>query len=123
MPNIHFYDTDNGYVHYVSDIIPKLECRVYDAVRKIEDAFLDQEAAVQFILDRSEHLTTHQKIQEQGQSLLLEAVVVSKKGLRFMDNVMKNSPLRDNDAWLNEAEGRALFMSQRQQRLNAWRGL
>jgi len=49
MPNVHFYDTDTGYIHYVSDILPKLECRVYDAVRTFEDTLLDQRNAVQFI--------------------------------------------------------------------------
>ena len=34
---------------------------------------------------------------------------------------MKNSPIRNNDAWLKQPEGRALFMSQRQERLKAWR--
>lgn len=37
MPIADYHDTDTGFIHYVSDILPKLECRVFDAVRAFED--------------------------------------------------------------------------------------
>lgn len=120
MPNAHFYDTDTGYIHYVSDILPKLECRVYDAVRNLIDSLLDPQNAVQFI-PNSYGNVSHEQLREHGLELFQEAVSVSKKGVAFMDKIMKNSPFRDNDTWLNQPEGRALFMSQRQERLKAWR--
>ena len=120
MPNIHFYDTDTGYIHYVSDILPKLECRVYDGVRTFEDALLDQRNAVQFIPNSYGNVSPEQ-LREHALKLFQEAVSVSNKGVTFMDRIMKNSPFRDNDAWLNQPEGRALFLSQRQERLKAWR--
>ena len=120
MPNIHFYDTDTGYIHYVSDILPKLECRVYDAVRTFEDALLDERHAVQFIPNSFGNVTPDQ-LREHALKLFQEAVSVSNKGVTFMDRIMKNSFLRDNDAWLNQPEGRVLFLSQRQERLKAWR--
>lgn len=120
MPNIHFYDTDTGYIHYVSDILPKLECRVYDAVRTFEDALLDQRNAVQFIPNSYGNVSPEQ-LREHAFELFQEAVSVSNKGVTFMDNIMKYSPLRNNDAWLDQPEGRTLFMSQRQGRLKAWR--
>ena len=120
MPNAHFYDTDTGYIHYVSDILPKLECRVYDAVRTFEDALLDQRNAVQF-MPNSYGNVSPEELREHALNLFQEAVSVSKKGVTFMDNIMKNSPIRNNDAWLKQPEGRALFMSQRQERLKAWR--
>lgn len=120
MPNIHFYDTDTGYIHYVSDILPKLECRVYDAVRTFEDALLDKRNAVQFIPNSYGNVTP-QQLHEHALKLFQEAVSVSIKGVAFMDNIMKYSIVRDNDAWLNQPNGRALFMAQRQERLKVWR--
>lgn len=120
MPNIHYYDTDTGYIHYVSEVIPKLECRVADAVRSFDDAMIAPVEAVQFIPnfhgdDKSEQIRRH--IRE----LVREAVTVSNKGVLFMDRIMNNSPLRDSDGWKKRPEGRALFLSQRRQRQQRWR--
>ena len=49
MSKIHFYDAETGYIHYVSEVIPNLECRVYDPVSNLEDVMVCRNKAVQFV--------------------------------------------------------------------------
>ena len=120
-PRIQFYDTDSGYICYVSEVFPGLDCRVHDAIRTIEDIHIDGKSALLFVLDDGGDVTPDQ-IRQNANAVFLEALSVSNRGVTFMDEIMKNSPLRDNEAWLNKPEGRSLFLSQREARLTAWRG-
>ena len=118
-PRIHFYDTDGGYVCYVSEVFPGLDCRVYDAVRTLDDIHIDGKTALQFVFNAGGVTPNH--IRQNANAVFLEAVSVSNRGVAFMDGIMKHSPFRDNDLWLNSPEGRALFLAQREARLTAWR--
>ena len=120
MPAIHYYDTDTGYIHYASEVIPGLECRVLDAIRTVEDAALDPITAVQFIPHSCRH-GTPADIHDNFQQLFNEAVTISNMGTAFMDTLMATSIFRNNEAWLNGPNGRFMFMSQRETRLKAWR--
>jgi len=120
VPSIHYYDTDTGYIHYVSSLLPPLECKVYDAVRKMEDVIRNSAEAIKFIPQLNGYSFTEIEIRTHLFSLSQEAVAVSKKGIRFMDNVMKQSPLREGSTWLNEPDGRKAFLEARQVRRRLW---
>jgi len=115
MPAIHFYDVKTGYIHYVSEIVSDLECRVYDAVSSIEDARISRNNAVQFIPKTKEF---DQKLANAIDELFAEGVAVSKDGLDFMDRLMKGSPFRDEKKWVEE--GRAKFLAGREERKQKW---
>jgi len=118
MPDIHFYDTDSGYIHYVSEVVPGLECRVFDAIRNESDVFINPELAVQFIPELyGNNFTDH--IQSNAKLLADECVKVSNKGLKFMDQLMTNSPIRDGKKWVETH--RAEFMLDRANRRKLWK--
>lgn len=121
MPRPHYYHTDTGYIHYVSDVLPQLECRVYDAIRSFDDVRIAPAEAVQFIPEVQGYYSfTENDIRTCWQELLKEAVRVSNKGVHFMDCIMTQSPFRDGKAWRTNSDGRRLFMEQRQQRRKRW---
>jgi hypothetical protein len=120
LPRIHYYNTATGYIYYVSEIIAGLDCRVYDAVRTIEDAYFFPEEAWQCSLE-TDLGKVHTIPQNTIGMLVLESVQVSNRGVDFLDRLMTISPLRDKDKWLNSPDGRKRFMSDRQARLRKWR--
>ena len=115
MPSIHYYDVETGYIHYVSDIIPDLECRVYDAVSTLKDAMISRNNAVQFIPKTKGF---DEKLANAIDDLLAEGVLVSNDGIGFMDRLMKGSPFRDETKWVEE--GRGKFLAGREKRKQKW---
>jgi hypothetical protein len=115
---IHYYDTETGYIHYVSRFIKGLECRVYDAVRCAADIEINPAQALQFMPGT---LDFEKDIEPMGFWLWSEACAESLMGPTFMDNIMRSSPLRDNNAWLTSPDGRARYLVEREGRLAKWR--
>lgn len=116
MPSIHYYDVDTGYIHYVSEVVPDLECRVHDSVTTLGDAMVRRNEAVQFI-PRTKGFD--EKLANAMDDLIAEGVSVSNDGIRFMDGIMTGSPLRDGKKWTEE--GRALFLEGREERKRKWK--
>lgn len=120
MPRIHYYDVDEngngGFIHYVSDVVPGLECRVLDAVRNDIDLMtLAQLGGIPgdvwgFVPGTGDRQMSMNDLEE----IIAEAVKMSNKGVKFMDAIMTRSPFRDAEKW--EREGRAKFMEHRAQR-------
>lgn len=113
---IHYYDVDTGYIHYVSEVIPDLECRVYDAITTLEDAMVSLNEAMQFI-PRTKGFD--EELANAKDKLIAEGISVSNDGIRFMDRIMTGSPLRDGKKWTEE--GRVLFLEGREHRKLKWK--
>jgi len=115
MSKIHFYDAETGYIHYVSEVIPNLECRVYDPVSNLEDVMVCRDKAVQFVPQASGF---NAKVAEKINDLILEGIEVSNEGLGFMDAIMHGSPFRDKDKWVSVS--REKFVAEREERKRKW---
>lgn len=120
-PNIHFYDVETGYIHYVSEIIPGMECRVYDSVRSANDAHICLAEAIQWVpelngVDYNAKVVAAQSVEKMA--LLEEAIRVSRNAFLFMERIMTRSPVRDTKAW--QEEGKSRFQKKRKERRATW---
>lgn len=107
---IHFYDTDSGFVHYTSDVFPtQPDMRVFDAARELADIdattlqCLPDERFPQRPLTNAEQL-----------ALAVESIEIVQASFRFLNNVMTRSPIRDHEEW--RQKGRAEFQRQKRTR-------
>jgi hypothetical protein len=94
---IHFYNSD-GFVHYVSEVVGRADCRVADVVRSLADITMESVG----VLPSSVDPTLLERILVPGRDqdrFVEEAVRVSLALPTWLNNIWMNSPLRDSAIW------------------------
>ena len=94
---IHFYNSD-GFVHYVSEVLERADCRVADIVRSPADVTKDSIGVLPSSVDP--RLLDLILVPGPAQaSFIEEAVRVSLALPTWLHNIWMHSPLRDSAIW------------------------